>query len=124
MSFNPNTKASQKFSYYPPGLYYALANVAHDHDISIKEVETVLIRDALTKEYGFKCNHPQSKIKTAKRTGKSYCSWCWTRLEVIRAPIFGKFHMLVTPGLYKPIKAFNEPEIKKEDLGQLLPDLR
>jgi hypothetical protein len=81
MSFNPNVKASKNFSYYPPGLYYALANVAHDHDISIKEVETVLIRTAL-REHGFKCNHPQGKIKTAKRTGKSYCAWCWTRLAM------------------------------------------
>ena len=53
------------------------------HDISIKEVETVLIRDALMKEYGFKCDHPQGKIKTAKRTGKSYSAWCWTRLELL-----------------------------------------
>jgi hypothetical protein len=63
-------------------------------------------------------------IHTVKKTGKSYCAWCWTRLEVIRAPVFGKFHMLVTPGIYEPIKPFNEPKVEKQDLGSLLPDLR
>ena len=101
-----------------------MANIANEYDISIKEVETTLIRTMLVREYGFKCNHPQGKIRSVKKTGKSYCAWCWTRLEVIRAPVFGKFHMLVTPGIYKSIKAFNEPKIEKQDLGSLLPDLR
>jgi hypothetical protein len=57
----PNAKPSQKFNYYPPGIYYAMANIANEYDISIKEVETILIRTALMQEYGFKCNHPHGK---------------------------------------------------------------
>jgi hypothetical protein len=104
--------AGHPFSYYPPGLYYAMTDLARKYDISVKEVETVLIRHALTRDFCFKCDHKEEKVKTNKQKKKTYCGWCWRRLEVLREPrtqrIINDFKFI--PGDYKTLKTFLEPD--------------
>lgn len=77
----------------------------------MKEVEITLIRYALSQVFGFKCSHPEEKV-TTNREGKTYCKWCWRRLEVIRKRelkrIVNDFEII--PGSYKLQKTFLEPD--------------
>src|SRR5712692_6742197 len=91
-------------SYIPVGLWYAMVQVLMKYStpekpISMKEVEMI---DALTNAFGFKCSHPEERI-TTNREGKTYCKWCWRRLEVKRKRELRRIvnEYKVIPGSYK-----------------------
>lgn len=49
------------FSYYPIGIYNFMVGIADKYGLSVKEVETVLLRKGIT-DLGFVCLHPRERI--------------------------------------------------------------
>jgi hypothetical protein len=102
-------------TFYPPGIYRFLLDIASKHQLSIKEVETVFLRRQ-ARDLGFECFH-QNVGFAKKSDGKPFCKACWTRLEQIRPEKIaidpnGK-KRIVSPGKYKPLKTFLD-EIEEE----------
>ena len=85
-----------------------MVKIAMQNDIGIEEVKNTFYRYVLAEKFGFKCDHPEEKVKTNKEKGKTYCSWCWTRLDVIREHRMerniNKYTLI--PGKYKAKKSF------------------
>jgi hypothetical protein len=90
-------------TYYPPDIFRFLSELAFKHQLSVKEVETVMLRTK-AEQLGFKCEH--SRVGFAKSDRKPYCKSCWARLEVVKAPI-GRGGKL-EGGEYKPLPTFLE----------------
>jgi Zn finger protein HypA/HybF involved in hydrogenase expression len=116
--------------YIPPGLWYAMVEIAMTNGIAIKEVEVTLIRRILEKDFGFKCDHPEEKVEI-KNHDNVYCKMCWSRLEVISMRKMNRLdngRMSVTPGVYRRKKSFidlkEEVVAETDPLSSLKPDLR
>jgi hypothetical protein len=125
LTWNPNTKASAKYSYYPPGLYYGMYKVACENNVSIKEVETVFIRKMLETTTGFVCKHPEDKVKV--KNGKAYCGFCRTRLTILKERSMQQvkgLRTVVRSGIYEEQKTFLEKEEAIDPRSSLLPDYR
>jgi hypothetical protein len=109
-------------TYYPPGIYKFLSDIAFKHHLAIKEVETVFIRRQ-ARELGFECFHQD--VGFAKTDGKPFCKGCWTRLEQTKPPTvtavpgqgMKKEKRIISPGKYRPLKTFLD-EIEEEEQEQ------
>jgi hypothetical protein len=91
-------------TFYPPKLYIALSEVALKHGLSVKEVETVLLRKMCEELIGFKCDH--RIIGTSKKTGLPFCKECWTRMEMVKQPVYDYRLKVKSEGTYKPLPTF------------------
>lgn len=101
------------FSYYPIGIYNFMIGIADKHGLSVKEVETVLIRKGIT-ELGFVCRHPSERVKKAKKDKtKVYCGICWTRLEQTEAGVYNG-RKLIKSAKYRTLPTFLEGSVYKK----------
>jgi hypothetical protein len=64
---------TSSYGYVPPGLYSFLVKVAEENQLSIKEIQTMLIRKG-AQDLGFNCDH--SVVGLAKNTGQPFCQRC------------------------------------------------
>jgi len=90
-------------TFYPPKLYLALSDIALEYGLSVKEVETVFLRK-MCQEFGFKCDH--RIIGTSKKTGLPFCKECWTRMEMVKQPVYDYKLKIKSPGEYRPLPTF------------------
>ena len=90
-------------SYLPYDVYVFLLQLAHEHDLSLKEVELVLLRKVM-KDFGFKCKH--KNIGIAKTTGLPFCKGCYQRMQMIRAPRYNHNRVMVKEGIYEELPTF------------------
>lgn len=84
-----------------------MVGIADKHGISVKEVETVLIRKGLV-DLGFECLHPSEHVKRAKKDKtKVYCGVCWTRLKQVSPGVYSGKECVQSPR-YRPLPTFLE----------------
>ena len=101
---------------YPPKLYLFLLELANKNgNLAIKEVETLFLRRQ-AEALGFKCDH--ERMGFSKKTNEPFCKDCWTRMMIIKRPIFqGK--KTVEDGEYWPVETFLDQFYKeaKKNIG-------
>ena len=93
-------------TYYPPEIFRFLSGIAFQHQLSVKEVETIFLRKQ-AETVGFSCRH--SKVGFAKSDKKPYCKGCWVRLEQIKPPVYSG-SVVKVPGQFRPLKTFLDRE--------------
>jgi hypothetical protein len=118
--------------WYPQGLYFSCFKLASEYStdkrpVATKEVIITLLRDILTKEYGFKCEHSQERIKEDNEEF-AHCTWCFRKFEIIRKHrrrrVVNRYQEI--EGIYREIKNFNvvKKEAHPDARSSLQPDQR
>ena len=106
--------------YLPPAIYAFIFNLARDNELSVKEVQVMLLREQIGL-LGFTCDHTKigyPKNKSQKQRVKPFCKQCWTRMEEIKPAIYDYQQKLVKEGEYGPIETFLDRK-RKEDASQI-----
>ncbi|NAL77288.1 hypothetical protein [Nitrososphaera sp. AFS] len=104
--------------FIPPAIYRKLLELGNDNELAIKEIEMILIRDALM-PFGFKCSH--KRVGVSNTTAKPFCKDCYARLEQVKGPIL-KGKVILEPGVYNELPTFLD-ELKakqKEAIKELV----
>ncbi len=101
---------TRSHNFYPNGIYHFLSNLAFENKLSVKEVETILLRREI-ENLGFVCDH--SNVNYSKTTHEPYCFDCWTRLVTIKPPTYFK-GKIVKSGEYWPIETFLDKFYKEQ----------
>jgi hypothetical protein len=94
--------------YLAPGIYAFIFNIARKNGLSVKEVQTILLREQI-RLLGFTCDHisvAYPKKKGRQDGGKSFCKECWTRMVEIEPPRYDYQCKLVKEGEYTSLEAF------------------
>ena len=104
---------TRKYNYYPRAIYQFLNDLAFKNNISIKEVETVLLREMI-QSLGFSCQH--TSFGTSPKTNKPFCKDCWTRMRVVKPAIYNYAGRMTTPPICEPVGTFltAERELERE----------
>jgi peptide subunit release factor 1 (eRF1) len=102
-------------AYLAPGIYAFLFKIARENVLSVKEVETILLRQQI-RQLGFNCDHMTvvyPKKKGRKDGGKPFCKECWTRMEEVKPPAYDYRQNLVREGKYRPLETFLDRKRKQ-----------
>jgi len=100
-------------SYIPPLIFESLFSLARKHHLAVKEVEWILVREALKALVGFKCNH--ERVGASPTTGLPFCKECYSRLDQVKGPIYeGK--KVVEAGTYRELPTFIRPQKEPEPI--------
>jgi hypothetical protein len=90
--------------------FFAIGNICKQYDISMKEVETTILR-VVFKKMGAapKCEHLAKDVIVRRDGSRPHCKKCWTWMEVIGRPSRDGYYK----GRFKPIPSEFEQYLEK-----------
>jgi hypothetical protein len=103
------SKMSRAFNYYPRAIYQFLNDLAFKNELSIKEVETMLLRKQI-EALGFNCQH--TNIGYSKETAEPFCKDCWTRMIEVKQATYNSRQEMITPAKVIVKETFLDSDLK------------
>lgn len=102
---------SRKYNYYPRAIFQFLNDLAFRNNLSIKEVETVLLREQI-QSLGFTCHH--TNVGFSKKTNEPFCKDCWTKMKMVKPPTYNFSGKIINPPICEPLTTFLTAERERE----------